>query len=42
MALSFLAFQNGVIQLWLASPKSFSLKGSAETFADVLIQGLKR
>lgn len=42
MALSFLAFQNGVIQLWLASPKSFSLKGSAGTFADVLIQGLKR
>jgi len=42
MALSFLAFQNGVIQLSLASPKSFSLKGSAETFADVLIQGLKR
>ena len=42
MALSFLAFQNGIIQLWLASPKSFSLKGSAGTFADVLIQGLKR
>lgn len=42
MALSFLAFQNGVIQLWLASPKSFSLKGGAGTFADVLIQGLKR
>lgn len=42
MALSFIAFQNGVIQLWLASPKSFSLKGSADTFADVLIHGLKR
>lgn len=42
MALSFIAFQNGVIQLWLASPKSFSLKGRAATFADVLIQGLKK
>lgn len=42
MALSFIAFQNGVLQLWLASPKSFSLKGSAETFADVLIHGLER
>lgn len=42
MALSFIAFQNGVIQLWLASPKSFSLKWSADTFADVLIHGLKR
>lgn len=42
MALSFIAFQNGVIQLWLASPKSFSLKGSAGTFADFLIQGLKK
>lgn len=42
MALSFLAFQNGVIQLWLTSPKSFSLKGSASTFAGVLIKGLKR
>ena len=42
MARSFIAFQNGVIQLWLASPKSFSLKGRAATFADVLIQGLKK
>lgn len=42
MALSFIAFQNGIIQLWLISPKSFSLKDSAETFANVLIQGLKR
>jgi TetR/AcrR family transcriptional regulator, acrAB operon repressor len=42
MARSFIAFQNGIIYLWLISPKSFSLKGSAETFADVLLEGLKR
>lgn len=42
MARSFIAFQNGVIQLWLASPKSFSLKSRAAVFADVLIQGLKK
>ncbi|WKZ36556.1 MAG: TetR family transcriptional regulator [Anaerolineales bacterium] len=42
MARSFIAFQNGIIHLWLVSPKSFSLKGSAETFADVLLEGLKR
>lgn len=41
MARSFIAFQNGVVQLWLAAPKSFSLKGSAGTFADVLLSGLK-
>ena len=42
MARSFVAFQNGVIQLWLAAPKAFSLKGSAGTFADILITGLKK
>lgn len=42
MARSFVAFQNGVIQLWLAAPKTFSLKGSAGTFADILITGLKK
>ena len=41
MARSFIAFQNGVIQMWLASPKSFSLKDSSEAFADVLIAGLR-
>ena len=41
MARSFIAFQNGVIQMWLASPKSFSLKNSSEIFADVLIAGLR-
>lgn len=42
MALSFVAFQNGVIQLWLAAPKTFSLMESAETFADILLHGLKQ
>jgi AcrR family transcriptional regulator len=41
MARAFIAFENGAIQQWLASPKSFSLKISAESFADILIAGLK-
>lgn len=41
MARAFVAFENGVLQLWLVSPKSFSLKASAESFADILIAGLK-
>jgi TetR/AcrR family acrAB operon transcriptional repressor len=41
MARAFIAFENGAIQMWLASPKSFSLKTSAESFADILIAGLK-
>ena len=40
MARAFLAFENGVIQLWLASPRSFSLKASAESFADIFMQGV--
>ena len=42
MARAFIAFENGAIQLWLTSPKSFSLKESAEAFADILIAGLKK
>jgi AcrR family transcriptional regulator len=42
MARAFIAFENGAIQLWLASPKSFSLKESAESFADILIEGLQK
>ena len=41
MARAFVAFENGAIQLWLTSPKSFSLKASAESFADILITGLQ-
>ena len=42
MARAFLAFENGVIQMWLTSPKSFSLKASAGSFADILIAGLRK
>jgi TetR/AcrR family acrAB operon transcriptional repressor len=42
MARAFLAFENGAIQQWLASPKSFSLKTSAGSFADILIAGLQK
>ena len=42
MARAFIAFENGAIQVWLASPKSFSLKTSAESFADILIDGLQK
>ena len=42
MARAFLAFENGVIQLWLTTPRSFSLKQSAESFADILIAGLQK
>lgn len=40
MARAFLAFENGAIQLWLASTRSFSLKTSAESFADIFIEGV--
>lgn len=42
MARAFIAFENGAIQLWLLSPKSFSLKKSAESFAEILTAGLQR
>lgn len=42
MARAFLALENGAIQLWLLSPKSFSLKKSAESFAAILTAGLER
>ena len=42
MARAFIAFENGAIQLWLVSPKSFSLKKSAESFADIMIAGLQK
>lgn len=41
MARAFLAFENGAIQLWLTAPKSFSLKASADSFAEILISGLQ-
>ena len=42
MARAFIAFENGAIQQWLASPSSFSLKKSAESFAEILIKGLQK
>jgi hypothetical protein len=42
MARAFLAFENGIIQLWLTKPRSFSLKQSAESFADILMGGLQK
>ena len=41
MAQSYLAFQNGLIHLWLTAPNNFSLKNSAETFANILISGIQ-
>ena len=41
MARSFLALQNGLIHLWLTQPSQFSLKASAEPFADILIAGIQ-
>ena len=41
LARAFIAFENGVIQLWLVSPQSFSLKASAESFAEILLDGLR-
>jgi hypothetical protein len=42
MARAFIAFENGAILLWLTSPTSFSLKQSAESFAEILISGLQK
>ena len=41
MARAYLAYQNGLIQLWLTSPNQFSLKASADSFADILMAGIQ-
>jgi TetR/AcrR family acrAB operon transcriptional repressor len=41
MARAYLAFQNGVIQLWLTNASQFSLKASANSFADILMAGIQ-
>lgn len=41
LARSYLAFQNGLIQLWLTAPSQFSLKEEAQSYADILLAGLK-
>jgi TetR/AcrR family acrAB operon transcriptional repressor len=42
MARSFVAFQNGVIRLWLIAPTSFSLKAEAPAFASIYLEGVLR
>jgi len=41
MARAYLAFQNGLINLWLTAPEQFSLKTSAESFADIFMAGIR-
>lgn len=41
MARAYLAFQNGLIHLWLTTPDQFSLKASAESFAVILMAGIE-
>ena len=41
MARAYLAFQNGLIQLWLAAPEQFSLLNSAESYADIFMSSIK-
>lgn len=41
MARAYLAFQNGLITLWLIAPSQFSLKASVETFAEILMAGIQ-
>ncbi len=39
-ARAFLAYQNGLINLWLANRKAFSIKDSAQKLASVFMEGL--
>jgi len=41
MARAYLAFQNGIIQLWLTNPSQFSIKASVNSFADILMAGIQ-
>lgn len=41
LARAYLAYQNGLIQLWLSAPAEFSLHAQAETLADILMAGLR-
>jgi TetR/AcrR family acrAB operon transcriptional repressor len=40
MARAFLAFQNGMIYLWLVNHSAFSLQESAPALADIFLQGV--
>lgn len=42
VARAFLAYQNGLISLWLANREAFSIKDSAPELASVLLEGLVR
>lgn len=39
MARAYLAYQNGLIHLWLSAPAEFSLERSAPAFAEMLLAG---
>jgi TetR/AcrR family acrAB operon transcriptional repressor len=41
-ARALLALQNGLIQQWLLSPRSFSLREVAPTVADIFLRGIER
>ncbi|MGD8807620.1 MAG: TetR family transcriptional regulator [Chloroflexota bacterium] len=40
VARAFIAYQNGVVTLWLANREAFSLQAKAADFADIFIHGL--
>jgi TetR/AcrR family transcriptional regulator, acrAB operon repressor len=40
-ARAFLAFQNGIIYLWLSDPQGFSLGKYAEKFAEIYLKGVR-
>lgn len=40
VARSFLAFQNGILYLWLSDPYKFSLHQNAKTFAEIFLHGV--
>ena len=40
VARSFIAFQNGIIHLWLSNPRAFSIQEDAPKFADIFMNGI--
>ena len=41
VARSFIAFQNGIIHLWLSNPNAFSIHDAAPKFANIFLEGVK-
>ena len=39
-ARAYLALQNGLVQLWLLSPRAFSLQKRAQAFAEIYVRGI--